>query len=79
MSDIEIQALINRTGGLHHADVQADRGTEINGTMDKYVFAVFIHFSLSFQATRQIGGGLDAQESPEILQGLYSENEIQNR
>lgn len=28
----------------------------------------------SSQATRQTGGGLDTQESAEILQGLYSKN-----
>ena len=42
--------------------------------MNKKSFMSFLLtclFSPSSQATRQTGGGLDAQESAEIFQGLY--------
>ena len=42
--------------------------------MNKKSFMPFLLtclFSPSSQATRQTGGGLDAQESAEIFQGLY--------
>lgn len=54
--------------------------TETGGPMKKYIQPYFIDVIhdprplCSSQATRQTGGGLDTQESAEILQGLYSRN-----
>ena len=51
-----------------------DGDTEIMWIDEKVLVSPFLHICLlcsSSQATRQTGGGLDTQESAEILQGLY--------